>query len=113
MDQLSLVVSHVSLLSRSENEFFTHLHSVHLKVNHKVRCHYKDCNFGSSVYTTFKAHKSKVHKEQNWKRFKSEIVVDDVLSHDGDAAKEQMSDADDIEDIDEVSEVTSDRDLHD
>ena len=28
--------------SCSESEFFTHLHSVHLKVNHKVRCPYKD-----------------------------------------------------------------------
>lgn len=70
---------------------------MHLKVNHKVRCPYKDCNFESHVYSTFKAH----------------IVSGDVLSDDGDAAQEQMSDADDIEDIDKVSEVTSDHDLHD
>lgn len=60
--------------SCSETDYFTHLHTAHLKVNHKVRCPYKDCNFETSIYSTFKAHKSKTHKEHNWKRFKSEIV---------------------------------------
>lgn len=33
--------------SCSENEFLTHLHSAHLKVNHRIRCPYKDCNFAN------------------------------------------------------------------
>ena len=99
--------------SCSESNFFTHLHSAHLKVHHKIRCPYKDCNFESSVYSTFKAHKSKVHREQNWTEFKPEIIGDDIVSHDRDVAQEQMLDADDVEDLEEVSEVTSDQDLHD
>ncbi len=98
--------------SCSESDFFTHLHRAHLKVNHKVRCPYEDCNFESSVYSTFKAHKSKVHKQQISKRFKSEIVGDNIISHDSNASQEQMSDADDIEDTEELNEVTE-CDLHD
>lgn len=92
--------------SCSESDFFTHLHRAHLKVNHKVRCPYEDCNFESSVYSTFKAHKSKVHKQQISKRFKSEIVGDNIISHDSNASQEQMSDANDIEDAEELNEVT-------
>ncbi len=99
--------------SCSETDFFTHLHAAHLKVNHQVRCPYKDCNFESSVYSTFKAHKSKVQKEQNWKRFKSEIIGFDFVSNDSDAAQEQMSHADDMEELEEVSEEASENVLRD
>lgn len=66
----------------SETEYFSHLHTAHLKVNHKVRCPFKGCNFESGVYSTFKAHKSKVHKGQNWKGFKSEIIGQDYINPD-------------------------------
>lgn len=92
---------------------FTHLCTAHYKVNHKVRCLYKDCNFESSVYYTFKAHNSKVHKEHNWKKFKSEIIGCDFVSHDSDAVQEQMSQADDMEEFEEVREGASESDLHD
>lgn len=75
----------------SETDFFTHLHNAHLKVNHRVRCPYKDCNFESGVYSSFKAHKSKVHKDQNWKRFKSEIIGQDYVNpNNDDQAQDQM-----------------------
>lgn len=88
----------------SESDFFSHLHSAHLKVHHKIRCPFKDCNFESSVYSTFKAHKSKMHGQQNWTMFKSEIIGGYIQSQEEDVEQEQMSDADDhVED----SEVTS------
>lgn len=39
--------------SCSETDYLTHLRTVHFQVNHKVRCPNKDCNFESSVYSTF------------------------------------------------------------
>ncbi len=98
----------------SETDYFTHRHTAHLKVNHKVRCPYEDCHFESSVYSTFKAHKSKVHKEQNWKRFKSEIIGQVYVNPDSeDPAQDQMSHADDVEELEEESEEASEHDLHD
>lgn len=88
----------------TEADYFTHLHTAHLKVNHKVMCPYKDCTFESGVYSTFKAHKSKVHKEQNSKRFKSEIIGQDFISPDNYAAQEEISHADDLEELEELSE---------
>ncbi|KAF0024623.1 hypothetical protein F2P81_023425 [Scophthalmus maximus] len=97
----------------SETDNFTHLRTPHLKVNHKVRCPYKDCNFETSIYSTFKAHESKVHREQNWKRFKSEIIGLDNVSNDSDAAQDQISHADDMEELEDVSEEASENDLRD
>lgn len=97
----------------SEADYLIHLHTAHLKVNHKVKCPYKHCNFESSVYSTFKAHKSKLHKEQNWKRFKSEIIGHYYTSPDSDAAEEQMSHAEDLEDLEALSEEDSNNDLPD
>lgn len=96
--------------SCSETDYLTHLRTAHFKVNHKVRCPYKDCNFESSVYSTFKTHKSRVHKEQNWKKFKSEIIGCNYVSH---AAQEQMSQVDHVEEFEEVSEDARENDLGD
>jgi len=77
----------------SETEFFTHLRSRHLKVNQKVQCPYAGCRFESSVYSTFNAHKSKAHREDNWKMFKKEIVNVDISDEnkESDEQDEQMS----------------------
>ncbi|KAF0040435.1 hypothetical protein F2P81_006333 [Scophthalmus maximus] len=61
----------------------------------------------------WRAHKSKVHQEQNWKRFKSEIIGLDNVSDDSDAAQDQMSHADDMEELEDVSEEASENDLRD
>lgn len=98
--------------SCTETDYFSHLHNAHLKVNHKVSCPYKDCDFESSVYSTFKAHKSKAHKEHSWKRFKSEIIGCDYEGHDRDDAQEQISHADDLAELEEVSEEASENDIH-
>lgn len=47
----------------SENDFFTHLRK-HLKLFQKVQCPYKDCEFETTVYTTFNAHKSRNHDQK-------------------------------------------------
>uniref|UniRef100_A0A8C7WUQ7 C2H2-type domain-containing protein n=1 Tax=Oryzias sinensis TaxID=183150 RepID=A0A8C7WUQ7_9TELE len=99
--------------SCSQTDYLTHLHTAHLKVNHKVRCPYKDCNFETSIYSTFKAHKSKVHHDQNWKSFKSEIIGLDNVSDDNDAAQDQMSHADDMDDLEDVSVEASENELRD
>ncbi|KAF0040477.1 hypothetical protein F2P81_006375 [Scophthalmus maximus] len=65
------------------------------------------------INSTFKAHKSKVHQEQNWKRIKSEINGLDNVSDDSDAAQDQMSHADDMEELEDVSEEASENDLRD
>ena len=98
--------------SCSETVYFSHLYNTHLKVNHKIGCPYKDCNFESSVYSTFKAHKCKLHKQHNWKRFKSEIIGD-YGSNDSDVSHDQMSNADHIDELEEESEKVSEDDLCD
>ena len=99
--------------SCTETDYFSHLHNAHLKVNHNVSCPYKDCDFESSVYSTFKAHKSKAHKEHSWKRFKSEIIGCDYEGHDQDSAQEQISHADDMAELEGVSEEASENDIRD
>lgn len=99
--------------SCSETDYLAQLRTAHFKVNHKVRCPYKDCKFESSVYPTFKTHKSRVHKEHNRKKFKSEIIGCNYVSHDCDAAQEQMSQVDHVEEFEEVSEDTRENDLGD
>ena len=80
----------------SETEYFSHLRNVHLKVNHSVNCPYKDCNFRSSVYSTFNAHKCKEHRELTWENFKPEIIVrittetSDEVSHVSEVEQEMM-----------------------
>ena len=57
----------------TEEEFFTHLRS-HLKLKQKVLCPYDGCDFHSNVYSTFNAHKSRVHKGSATTHFKTGIV---------------------------------------
>lgn len=58
----------------TDDVFFKHLRSTHLKVHHKVICPFNGCNFESNVYSTFNAHKSREHKEHDWRMFKAEII---------------------------------------
>ncbi|XP_041823589.1 uncharacterized protein LOC121628571 [Melanotaenia boesemani] len=46
--------------SCEEKDFFSHLRT-HIRMCQKVQCPYKDCDFETSVYTTFNAHKSRNH----------------------------------------------------
>ncbi|XP_031177005.1 uncharacterized protein LOC116065609 [Sander lucioperca] len=57
----------------TEEEFFTHLRS-HLKLKQKVLCPYDGCDFHSNVYSTFNAHKSRVHRGSATTHFKTGIV---------------------------------------
>ena len=76
--------------------YFTHLRSRHLRDNQKVQCPFKGCTFESSVYSTFNAHKSKVHRDMTWTTFKSEIVVSTETEDD------KCSDCDDTLEINVV-----------
>lgn len=66
------------------------------------------------MYSTFNAHKSKAHREDNWKLFKKEIVNVDISDEnkDSDVADEQMP-TEDTGEIDDVSEEACEIDLHD
>lgn len=66
------------------------------------------------MYSTFNAHKSKAHREDNWKMFKKEIVNVDISDEnkDSDVADEQMP-TEDTGEIDDVSEEACEIDLHD
>lgn len=44
----------------TEKDFFSHLRT-HIRMCQKVQCPYMDCDFKTSVYATFNAHKSKNH----------------------------------------------------
>lgn len=74
---------------------------------------YKNCTFKSGVHSTFKAHKSKSHREQNWQRFKSEIIGHDYISPDSDAPQKQISHVVDIEELEELSKEARNNDLPD
>lgn len=77
----------------TEAEFVTH----HLKLKQTVPCPYEGCHFQSNVYSTFNAHKSKVHSDSATAKFKtgveSNIECPDQLTEVG----EQVSSQDDIE----------------
>ena len=57
----------------TEAEFFTHLRS-HLKLKQRVVCPYVGCDFQSNVYSTFNAHKSRIHGRSTTPHFKPGIV---------------------------------------
>lgn len=44
----------------SDTQYFAHL-KTHIHNKETVKCPFKDCSFQSSVYSTFRAHKSKKH----------------------------------------------------
>ncbi len=44
----------------SDTQYFAHL-NIHIHSKETVKCPFKDCSFQSSVYSTFRAHKSKKH----------------------------------------------------
>lgn len=46
----------------------------HLKLKQRVACPYEGCNFQSNVYSTFNAHKSKVHGGSTPVQFKTGIT---------------------------------------
>lgn len=56
-----------------EQDFFTHLHT-HLRVQQKVQCPYQDCDFETSVFSTFRAHRSRNHHSKLIKPFKPDIL---------------------------------------
>lgn len=99
----------------SEGDFFTHLRR-HLKLRQMVACPYQDCNFQSSVYSTFTAHKSKEHQMHNKTAFKPEIVSKNVAEKLPTNVSAQVEERDpEIDDIDcEVPELNEDvEDLED
>ncbi|XP_066539631.1 uncharacterized protein [Hoplias malabaricus] len=93
-------------------DFFSHLRSIHLRVNQRVQCPFSDCSFQTTVYSTFNAHQSKQHRTHTWRMFKSEIISEISQDHAYDLAQEGMSDVDTLELEDtEESTVTDLRDL--
>lgn len=80
----------------TEAEFFTHLHS-HLKLKQKVLCPYEGCNFQSKVYSTFNAHKSKVHSGNPTTQFKTGIISDIGHPDQGTGMEREVSSQDDLQ----------------
>lgn len=73
-----------AILALKVPEFFT-LVRRHLKLRQNVPCPYEGCDFETPVYSTFKAHKSRVHSECA-APFKPEVRT--VASQDGDQQSE-------------------------
>ena len=61
----------------TDSNFLTHLCG-HLRLKQKVSCPYQGCNFQSSNYSTFNAHKSKEHPVHSTMAFKSEILSGNI-----------------------------------
>ena len=92
----------------TEEVFFSHLRSTHLKVNHRVQCPYKECDFHTTVYFTFNAHRSRQHRTANWRMFKPEIVSDSVTDEMSQEESDPINDTPDGEN----SEDSSTEELH-
>lgn len=60
----------------SESIFFSHLRG-HLRNHETVTCPYKDCNYSTNVYSSFNAHKSRVHHTSDWSDFCDEVIIPD------------------------------------
>ncbi|XP_026053335.1 uncharacterized protein LOC113039609 isoform X1 [Carassius auratus] len=92
----------------TESEFFTHLRS-HLKLKQSVSCPYEGCQFESNVYSTFNAHKSRVHSGSSTTQFKGPIlsnieqldqlteVAEEVPLQDDNCVDESVDDMQDLE----------------
>lgn len=93
----------------TEADFFTHLRSTHLKVNQRVQCPYKGCNFHTDVYSTFNAHRSKKHRTDNWRMFKPELVSGSVTDEMDQVEHVPPNDPPDLED----SEDSNNDEVHD
>lgn len=93
----------------TEAVFLTHLRSTHLKVNHRVQCPFNGCNFHTSVYSTFNAHRSKEHRTLDWRMFRPEIVAGNVTNEMAQEYHEPPNDTSESED----NEDSTNEDLHD
>ncbi|XP_051813199.1 uncharacterized protein LOC127536542 isoform X3 [Acanthochromis polyacanthus] len=58
----------------NEREYFAHINA-HLKKNEKVTCMFDGCDFHTSVYGTFRSHKSRRHASHSLTDFKPGIVT--------------------------------------
>ncbi len=56
----------------SVSQYFAHL-ITHIKRKEPVRCPFQDCSFQTSVYSTFRAHKSKNHRHSTFKNFRTDL----------------------------------------
>ncbi len=56
----------------SVSQYFAHL-ITHIKRKEPVRCPFQDCSFQTSVYSTFRAHKSKNHRHSTFKIFRTDL----------------------------------------
>lgn len=62
----------------NEREYFIHINT-HLRKNELVSCMFTDCNFQTSVYGTFKSHKSRHHNPHTLADFRPEIVKNTIV----------------------------------
>ncbi|XP_063047290.1 uncharacterized protein LOC134441029 isoform X1 [Engraulis encrasicolus] len=75
LDQLNTFSCHLCSCSNlpNEREYFIHVNT-HLRKNEVVSCMFTGCTFQTSVYGTFKSHKSRLHNPHTLADFRPEIV---------------------------------------
>lgn len=75
LDELTTFSCHICKCCNLPNkrEYFIYINT-HLKKNEVVSCMFTDCNFRTSVYGTFKSHKSRHHNPHSIADFRPEIV---------------------------------------
>lgn len=83
-----------------KKSFFPHLRT-HVCMHQKVQCPFQDCNFETSVYTTFNAHKNRNHTVRqiyNQLQFKAGILRQTETV--GNVAHTENEDQNDLKEVD-------------
>lgn len=93
----------------SNTQYFAHL-KIHLHNKETVKCPFKDCSFQSSVYSTFRAHKSKKHHLCSVDNFRENLYETFIPGTSNSESTDFETHSDDLDLTDDFIE---DQDLHD
>ncbi|XP_051800542.1 uncharacterized protein LOC127532612 [Acanthochromis polyacanthus] len=90
----------------NEREFFVHINT-HLKRNENVSCVFVGCSFQTTVYGTFKSHKSRRHTPHTLTDFLPGIVKTTAVASSSPLLDDLFADRQDEECVEEESSDTS------
>lgn len=93
----------------SDTQYFSHL-KIHIHNKETVKCPFKDCSFQSSVYSTFRAHKSKKHNLCTVDNFRENLYQTFIQGTSNSESTDFETHSDDLDITDDFIE---DQDLHD
>lgn len=93
----------------SDTQYFAHL-KIHIHNQETVKCPFKDCSFQSSVYSTFRAHKSKKHHLCTVDNFRENLYQTFIQ---GTSNSESTDFETHLDNLDIIDDFIEDQDLHD